>query len=205
MSKARRQVYIKELVQDDHRQADMAFINLRKHLKAGAGSPFQIKPNYVSALYEMCRKNERAVSETRAAQWRILFFTAAMLAAVVASIRIMPISPMIELAKLIVSAGALVVLSLVYVAANSMMYKTNEDLDLLAEYARVNEEMQNATLGLPKLIDDVVASRRPEYKIRLDFAANTFHGKRMFTAWLNRILAGAYVLALVIAAGVVWL
>ncbi len=205
MAKAQRKVYIKELVEDDHSQADRAFINLRKHLKAGTGSPFQTKPNYVAAIFELTRKNDKAVSEIKSTQWRILFFTVLLLAAAIAAVRIIPVSQMIELARIIISAGTLVALTLIYLTANMMMYKTNEDLDLHAELAKVQDEMLDVTLGLPKLIGDVVASRRPEYKIRLDFTANSYHGKKSFTVWINRILAGAYILALVIAAGVIWI
>jgi hypothetical protein len=69
----------------------------------------------------------------------------------------------------------------------------------------LNEEMLGVTLGMQRLVNDVVSSRRPELKIKHDFSANAYHNDKDFTAWLYGVLLGVLILSMAVSAAVIWL
>jgi len=205
MAKSKRKVYIKELVEADHSEVDKEFINLRKHLKSGTGSPFQTKPNFLTAIFDRSNKNMAMLSEAKSTQWRILIYSTLLFMAVVAAVKLTDGLLAAMTYKIIISAVAGLSLILLYFAAYAMMSRTGENLDFLNEHARLNEEMLGVTLGMQKLANDVVSSRRPELRIRHDFSAGAHQDEKSFAAWLYGILTGVLVLSMAVSAVVIWL
>jgi hypothetical protein len=205
MATPRRKVYIKELVEDDHSETDHAFINLRKHLKSGTGSPYQAKPNFITAILDRDGKTEAAASENKALQWRIMGLAVALFFAVTAAVALTHSLSATLLFKGILSGCAAVSLALVLVAAIAMLDRTRMDLDFIREHGKLNEEMLNLTLGLQKLVNDTVASRRPEFRIRCDYAGNAYMERKAVIPWLYGICSGSFAFALLVCGALIWM
>ncbi len=204
MAKSKRKVYIKELVEADHSEVDKEFINLRKHLKSGTGSPFQTKPNFLTAIYDRSNKNMAMISEARSVRWRIFVYATLLFMAVVAAVKLTAGLSTAMTYKVVISAVAGLSLILMYFAAFRLLDRMGENLDFLNEHARLNEEMLGVTLGMQKLANDVVSSRRPGLRIRHDFSAGVHQEEKSFAAWLYGILAGMLALSMAVSAAVIW-
>jgi hypothetical protein len=205
MAKSRRRVYISELVKADHSEFDEAFTKLRRHLKSGTGSPYQSKPNYLTAIFDLNNNNTKMISEIKFIQWRIINYSILLFIAVIGALQITNALFSTIVFKFIITSCIAISLSLIYFVAIRMMNKTNEDLDFYREHSKLNEEMLDVTLGLPNLINNVVSSRRPEFKAKHDFEISAFDNRMTFTIWLYRILAGSFILSFLVSVSIIWL
>jgi hypothetical protein len=194
---------ITRLIEDEQRGPELALATLRKHLKTGAGAPYNARANFVAELIARADATAKAVAFARTTQWRVTAVALSLSAALTAAVQLSRhlVDHIAYRAGL--SAVAIVAVVLLLVAARRMMDRTEADLAWHREQGKVNDEMLGATLGTAKLAESLASARKPELEDRRLYGEEEDH--RAFAALLYRLVVGAGVLAAVVSAALAWL
>jgi hypothetical protein len=184
---------------------EQALASMRKYLKSSPGEAYQTKGNILAQIMDRNSKNVTLIAETKLTQWRIVNYSILLFAAIAGSIRLItPLSLLVGY-KICLSIGAAVIMTLAFYVARKMMDKVNEDFDLYRQHSKLNEEMLCLTVGMPAVAIAVVSARRPDLAPKHDFSQSAQQNRAVFSDWLDRIIAGSGIVALVVAQLIVWL
>ncbi|MGO9308057.1 MAG: hypothetical protein ACLQDL_03425 [Spirochaetia bacterium] len=178
---------------------------LRKHLKSGIGERYESRTNYLAVIMDRNTKNVALIAQLKDTQWRVAYYAILLFAAVTGAVQLVrALVPEDIWWRAIAGAAAAVSLFLVFYASKKMMDKIVDDLALLREHSKLNEEMLNITVGIHILANKVVSSRREALQGRHDFSLSAEENRLIFANGIHAVMTGSFVFALIVCQLLVW-
>ncbi len=201
---ARKKTTVPELIENEKTTSSAVIAALRKQLKSAVGEPYQTKANYLHVVMAIDEKNFSMVSELRTFQWRIVTYTVALYVAIAGAVQLVKGTFVSDLYKACLSGGVAVCIVLIYVAAKNMLDKIEEDWRVCREHRKLNDEMNNMTIGIEVLAKRIVTLRERELRRDQDFTYNAEESRKVLTEWLYRSVFGVGIVALAVCGLLIW-
>lgn len=203
MAKSKK-VTVPEIIEATTDSPAAALAALRKHLKSGIGERYESRTNYLKVILDRNTKNVQIIAQARDTQWRVMIHAILLFIASTGAVQLTRLLMPGIIYKAIVGAAAAIGIALIYYAARRMMGRIRDDIALYREHGKLNEEMLNMTVGIQTLANKVVSSRKDVLSSRHDFTFSTEENQLTFARWMNRVMAGSAIAALLVSELLVW-
>jgi hypothetical protein len=201
---ARRRVSVPELIAQEDDSPAAAFAALSKHLKSGVGEPYNSRKNHLKVLMDRNTKNVELIAQAKVVQWRLVGYAIVLFIAMTLAVQLVRNLLNDDWYRIAIAAGCFASIAFAYVVAKMMMDKVEVDLALYREHSKLNEEMLNLTIGIPKLASRVVSLRGQALSSKHDFDYSAQENRRSFTLWLYALVAGSATIALAVCQLLIW-
>jgi hypothetical protein len=178
---------------------------LRKHLKSGIGERYESRTNYLTVILDRNTKNVQIIARAKDTQWKVVICALLLFIAIAAAVQLTHRLMAGLVYETIVGAGAAIGVALIWYVARNMMVTIEHDLAFYREHGRLNDEMLNMTVGIQALASKVVSTRREALSSRHDFSSGAEDNRLTFTPWLNGIIGGAAIAALLVCQLIIWI
>jgi hypothetical protein len=148
--------------------------------------------------------NARIISEAKQTQWRVANYTILLIAAAVGATRMLPIDKMPLWSKHLASLSVFAILGLILLVSVGMLRKTMEDLSFYRAHSKLNEELLNLATGLQCHSNAVVSARHPDMAAKHDFSISAKQNQSVFERWIQGVVIGASITAMIVTQVLIW-